>query len=298
MLVATRDHEPRPNDRHLPPAAALGHGVPPRSRLSHVTSALQLIGSLIGIPLALASGYSVYRANFSAEASCQSLRANIVTMLDKNADASTLRSLVHRDIVNFERDCGAVDPDAVAAFKNLLTAERAPPARRVEAPRKSETAKPETAKAETVKTEIVKPERAVKIDPPARLEAAPKVEAPAKIEAAAKTEPPVTKSAAAPKKVEAAAPAKADREKLPEVAKLEATPAGERAEVDAKWLAAVRQALQDSAAHSQAAEPVAEAAPAMPPPVVVPALVQAAPARKPDHPVPPGSIPNPGVNAQ
>jgi hypothetical protein len=284
MLVATRDHEPRPNGRHLPPAAALGHAVPPRSRLSHVTNALQLIGSLIGIPLALASGYSVYRANFSAEASCQSLRANIVTMLDKNADASTLRSLVHRDIVNFERDCGAVDPDAVAAFKNLLTAERTPPTRRVEAPRKSDTAKPETVKSETVK-----PERVVNLDPPAKLEAAPKVEAPAKVEAAAKTEPPVAMPAAAtPKKVEAAAPAKTDREKLPEVA-------NERAEVDAKWLAAVRQALQDSATRPQAAEPVAESAPAMPPPVVVPALVQSAPARKPDHPVPPGSIPNPGA---
>ncbi len=298
MLVATRDHELRPNGRHLPPAAAPGQGVPPRSRLSHVTSALQLIGSLIGIPLALASGYSVYRANFSAEASCQSLRANIVTMLDKNADASTLRSLVHRDIVNFERDCGAVDPDAVAAFKNLLTAERTPPARRVETPGKSETAKSETAKPGTAKAETVKPERAVKIEPPARLEAAAKVEAPAQAEAAAKAEPTVAKPAATPKKVEAAAPVKTDREKLPEVAKVEATPAGERAEVDAKWLAAVRQALQDSAAHPQAAEPLSEPAPAMPPPVVVPALVQAAPARKPDHPVPPGSIPKTGVNAQ
>ena len=51
------------------------------------------------------SGYSIYKSNFSAEASCQALRANIITMLDKKADASTLRMLVQRDLVTFERDC-------------------------------------------------------------------------------------------------------------------------------------------------------------------------------------------------
>ena len=48
-------------------------------------------------------------------------------MLDKSADASTVRTLVRRDVAAFEQNCGAVDPDAVAAFKSLLTAKAAPP---------------------------------------------------------------------------------------------------------------------------------------------------------------------------
>lgn len=81
---------------------------------------LQIVGTVLAVPLGLASGYSIYRTNFSPEASCGSLRANIIAMLDKNADASTLRLLVRRDVASFERSCAAVDPDAVAAFKALL----------------------------------------------------------------------------------------------------------------------------------------------------------------------------------
>jgi hypothetical protein len=83
-------------------------------------TALQMVGSLLAIPVGLASGYSIYHANFSPEAKCQSLRAGIISMLDKNADASTLRLLVRRDVAAFEGACGAVDPDAIAAFKTLL----------------------------------------------------------------------------------------------------------------------------------------------------------------------------------
>jgi hypothetical protein len=86
---------------------------------------------VLAIPVGLASGYSIYHANFSPEARCQSLRANIISMLDKSADASTLRMLVRRDVVAFEGSCGAVDPDAVAAFQTLLAAG---PARAAAAP--------------------------------------------------------------------------------------------------------------------------------------------------------------------
>lgn len=87
-------------------------------------TALQMIGSVLAIPVGLASGYSIYHANFSPEARCQSLRANIISMLDKSADASTLRMLVRRDVAAFEGSCGAVDPDAVAAFKTLLASNK------------------------------------------------------------------------------------------------------------------------------------------------------------------------------
>jgi hypothetical protein len=119
MLVATRDPPLHSGAHHVSrsPGPQGAHAAPGVTRLM---TALQVVGSLLAIPVGLASGYSIYHANFSPEARCQSLRANIISMLDKSADASTLRVLVHRDVGAFESSCGAVDPDAVAAFKTLL----------------------------------------------------------------------------------------------------------------------------------------------------------------------------------
>src|SRR6478752_5729573 len=116
MLVARRDPIPDDGAQHRPQA-----------RLTRAVGLLQMTGTLLGIPVALVSAYSVYHSNFSTEAVCQSLRTNIVSVLDKSADASTVRALVRRDVAAFEQNCGAVDPDAVAAFKSLLTAKAAPP---------------------------------------------------------------------------------------------------------------------------------------------------------------------------
>ena len=43
---------------------------------------MQIVASLLAVPLGLASGYSIYRANFSPETTCQTLRGNIIGMLD------------------------------------------------------------------------------------------------------------------------------------------------------------------------------------------------------------------------
>src|ERR1700687_3006904 len=118
MLTATRDpfHPGAPDASKLRQDGA--------SRLSRTFTIIQVVGSLVAIPIGLASAYSMYRANFSVEASCQSLRGNIVTMLDKSVDATARRMLVRRDVETFEHSCGAVDPDATAAFKALLAAEK------------------------------------------------------------------------------------------------------------------------------------------------------------------------------
>lgn len=118
MLVARRDPISDDGAQHRPQ---------PQARLTRAVGLLQMTGTLLGIPVALVSAYSVYHSNFSTEAVCQSLRTNIVSVLDKSADASTVRALVRRDVAAFEQNCGAVDPDAVAAFKSLLTAKAAPP---------------------------------------------------------------------------------------------------------------------------------------------------------------------------
>ena len=122
MLVARRDPF-HPGAQHDPHSDFDSAPRPARApRLMRTMSALQMIGTLLAIPLGLGSAYTMYRANFSVEASCQSLRANIVSMLDKSVDARTRHMLVHRDVVTFEQSCGGVDPDATAAFKALSAA--------------------------------------------------------------------------------------------------------------------------------------------------------------------------------
>jgi hypothetical protein len=219
MLMATRDPSLHPGAQVAPPAGA---------GFTRLMNMLQVAGSLLAIPVGLASGYSIYHANFSVEARCQGLRGNIVSMLDKSADAATLRMLIGRDVAAFERTCGAVDPDAVAAFKTLMTAGK-----------------------------------------PA---------APHAVAQSAPAKPPA-------KQAKQAKPA-ADGNPM------------QRAAVgaDAKWLAAVREALVNQHAEPPPVERF-EAARLAPPVTVAPPMhaiaapVASAPPTETDHPVPPALIP-------
>ena len=155
MLVARRDpFHPGAHDTLLSEGTA-AHAVGVLPRLARTMSVLQMVGTLLAVPLGIASIYSMYRANFSVETSCQNLRANIVTMLDKSVDVRTRHMLVRRDVLAFEQRCGSVDPDATAAFKALLAqdtaAVAAAPVRRIEA-KPAEGARKVELRAET-KTE-------------------------------------------------------------------------------------------------------------------------------------------------
>ena len=160
MLVAKRDHyEFGAQDRPVPPAAA----APTSSRFGRALTVLQMLGALIALPVGIGSAYSMYQANFSTEATCKSLRVNIVRMLDKNVDAGARHMLVRRDVEAFEKSCGAVDPDATAAFKTLLAADKVAPVTNAAAP-------PADLQAQTVlrKTEpMLKSEPTLKSKPQA-----------------------------------------------------------------------------------------------------------------------------------
>jgi hypothetical protein len=282
---------------------------PPRSAFSRLTGGVQLLGSLIGIPLALVGGYSTWHANFSPEAKCQALRANIVSMLDRKADATTLRLLVQRDVAAFQRDCDAVDPDAVAAFKTLLTAEKTPAVRHVE-----------RAKAETKVEAAVIP---VKVEAAAKPAPTPKVDVVAKPEpkktpVAAKREAPLpavkpveakpvpvqevkqeVKHEIAPKlepKPEAK-PVEAKAADEPKPAELAAVKSDSE-RVDTAWVASVREALRESATQAPAAETSSELAAPLPTPIVMTPrskLVSDSWRKATDGlapPVPPADIPN------
>jgi hypothetical protein len=120
MLVASRDpyHGTSIGSHEVPSPPAAG------GRIARTMGLLQVIGTVLAIPVGLGSAYSMYKANFTAEASCQSLRANIILILDKSVDAGARHMLVRRDVEAFEKTCGGVDPDAAAAFKTLLAADR------------------------------------------------------------------------------------------------------------------------------------------------------------------------------
>jgi hypothetical protein len=318
MLVATRDPMPHPGPHdpstpHRDPrdGMRLGPGGPP-PRSARFVTLLQLAGSFMAIPVGLASAYSIYKANFSPDTQCMTLRTSIIAMIDKKIDAPTRRMLVRRDVEAFEKSCGNFDPDAKAAFVTLLAAEprtvpvHAAPVAAVAKPEppKVEAAKAESPKTVPAKTEPVKPE-SVKAE-------TPRPETPAK-EAVRKAEP-----RAAPVK-QAAAPA---------------APEADATASDARWLDAVRGALVNHstgaeataavnapvaarvaapeirgsiktntpAPQSAALAPVPQApvqdaaAPALPPATSIgappaPPRPQAREADA-DHPVPPGSIPD------
>lgn len=272
MLVAKRESfELSAHDRPVPPPSPTG------SRLSRFVGIAQICGALVAVPAGLGSAYTMYKTNFSLEASCQTLRANIVAMLDRSVDAATRRILVRRDVETFEQTCGAVDPDATAAFKVLLAAKTGP-AESWEKPAHTTIRRIETAPASKA-DKVEKVEKVEKIEPAE----------PVKSEAAvSKTKPaPVRAASVAP--VQAGAPVS-----------------------DAAWVAAVRSALVTPPQHSAAAPAVAavtapqtlgelpppqvlpsapEAAPALPPPASVSTVSTVAASANPDHPVPPGTIP-------
>lgn len=211
MLVASRDPYHGTHEVPSPPPAG--------GRIARTMSLLQVVGTVLAIPVGLGSAYSMYKANFTAEASCQSLRANIIQILDKGVDASARHMLVRRDVEAFEKACGGVDPDAAAAFKTLLAADRqvatvAPaPVRRIET-----QAKP--------------------IDKPVERKADVKVEAKAEPKAETKVE---TRQVPAKAVAVVAAPVQRDA-----------------ATSDAEWLEAVRGALVTRSADPAPAAEVVE----------------------------------------
>jgi hypothetical protein len=158
MLVAKRDaFEFGAPDRLVPQPG------PASSRFTRALNVLQLLGALIALPVGIGSAYSMYQANFSAEASCKALRVSIIRMIDKNVDAATRHMLVRRDVETFESTCGTVDPDATAAFRVLLAAEKAAPATSAATP-------PVEPQAQTV---VRKTEPLLKSKPPAARVVAP-----------------------------------------------------------------------------------------------------------------------------
>jgi hypothetical protein len=163
MLVARRDPPFHVDADRASPAHESGYPGAKASGLTRFVTAVQMIGSLLAVPIGIASGYSFYRANFSPETTCQSLRSSIVIMLDKGVDEATRRVLVRRDVEEFEKTCGAVDPDATAAFKTLLAADKsATPVATISTPTEQNPSRADARPKDAVRKSEARPQAVVK----------------------------------------------------------------------------------------------------------------------------------------
>jgi hypothetical protein len=288
MLVARRDPPLHSEAAH--DLRAYGHPVRHTSRLM---SAVQVISTLVAIPVGLASVYSIYHSNFTVEARCETLRGSIISMLDKSTDASTLRMLVRRDVVTFETSCGAVDPDAVKAFKALLAAKDAPKAAAAE-PSKQVVHEPAPKPVELAKPAVpVKAAPAVEAKPVEKkaVEAKPAEPKPIRHEADTSDANWINSVREAlthaPAEQEQTAKALPETPAPPIETKLQPAPAPAVVQPTQPPVQARAVAPVPAAPPVSLAAPVA---PALPEPVPVAAAPAPAPAA--DHPVPPGAIPD------
>ncbi|HEY6995378.1 MAG TPA: hypothetical protein VH397_16855 [Xanthobacteraceae bacterium] len=81
---------------------------------------LQVAGAALGIPAAAAGTFAAYQNYFSTDVTCQKLRNNIIATMERNVAPETKRSLLRKDVTEFDKLCGEDDPDARAIFQAAI----------------------------------------------------------------------------------------------------------------------------------------------------------------------------------
>jgi hypothetical protein len=81
----------------------------------------QLAGAALAIPAAAAGTFAAYQSYFSTDVSCQKLRNDIVGIMERNVPPDTKRSLLKKDVTEFEKFCGDADPEARAIFQAAMS---------------------------------------------------------------------------------------------------------------------------------------------------------------------------------
>ena len=82
---------------------------------------LQMTGAALAIPAAAAGTFAAYQSYFSSDVTCQKLRNDIVAIMERNVAPETKRSLLKKDVTEFDKLCGEGDPDARAIFQAAIT---------------------------------------------------------------------------------------------------------------------------------------------------------------------------------
>src|SRR5215510_6930965 len=82
---------------------------------------LQITGAMLGVPAAAAGTFAAYQSYFSTDVTCQKLRNDIIGIMERNVAPETKRSLLKKDVMEFDKLCGEGDPDARAIFQTAIT---------------------------------------------------------------------------------------------------------------------------------------------------------------------------------
>jgi hypothetical protein len=87
----------------------------------HLVKLLQMTGAALAIPAAAAGTFAAYQSYFSPDVTCQKLRNDIVGILERNVAPDTKRSLIRKDVTEFDTLCGDGDPEARAIFQAAMS---------------------------------------------------------------------------------------------------------------------------------------------------------------------------------
>src|SRR4029450_3630766 len=96
----------------------------------HLVRLLQVAGAALGIPAAAAGTFAAYQNYFSTDGTCQKLRNDIMGIMERNVPPETKRSLLKKEVTEFDKLCGERDPEArviVHAAMSEHPAEAQPP---------------------------------------------------------------------------------------------------------------------------------------------------------------------------
>jgi hypothetical protein len=80
-----------------------------------------MTGAALAIPAAAAGTFAAYQSYFSTDVTCQKLRNDIVGIMERHVDPDTKRSLLKKDVTEFDKLCGEGDPDARAIFQAAMS---------------------------------------------------------------------------------------------------------------------------------------------------------------------------------
>jgi hypothetical protein len=81
---------------------------------------LQITGAALGVPAAAVGTFAAYQNYFSTDVTCQKLRNDIIGIMERNVAPETKRSLLKKDVMEFDKLCGEGDPDARTIFQAAM----------------------------------------------------------------------------------------------------------------------------------------------------------------------------------
>jgi hypothetical protein len=87
----------------------------------HLVKLLQMTGATLAIPAAAAGTFAAYQSYFSTDVTCQKLRNDIIGIMERNVAPDTKRSLIKKEVTEFDKLCGDGDPDARAIFQAAMS---------------------------------------------------------------------------------------------------------------------------------------------------------------------------------